>query len=123
MGVLLALCSIPVAEGNLVVADTPVAEGKLAEVHIPVVAEGNLLADTPVGFLVVDILVAADSFVVDTLEEASAALQRRIEAAHADLHLSHVLLLVVVRVEFVPLAVVREMVLLLVVRMAVPDCP
>jgi hypothetical protein len=101
VGLLLALHSIPVAEGNLAV------------VHILVEEEGNLAVDTPVEILVVDILVAAaDTPVVDTLEEASAALQSRILAAHADQDLSHALLLVAVRV----------VVLLLVVRMVVPGC-
>ena len=86
------------AEGNLVVADTPVAEGKLAEVHIPVAVEG--------------ILVAVGTPVVDILDEASAALQSRIVAAHADYDLFYALLLVAV----------HEVVLLLVVRMAVPGC-
>jgi hypothetical protein len=83
---LLALHSILVVEGNL------------AEVHIPVAVEGNLAADTPV-----EILVAADTFVVDTLEVVFAALQNRIVAARADQDLSHALLLVV--------------------RMVVPGCP
>ena len=126
MVLLLAQDSIPVAEGNLeegdilAMVDILVGEGNLEEeeilvvVYIPVVGE-----DIPV---VVHILVQEGILVVGILEEASVALQSRIEAAHADLHLSHVLLLVVVRVEFVPLAAVQGMVLLLVVRMAVPDC-
>ena len=39
--------------------------------------------------------VAVDTSVMDTLEEASAALQSRILAVHADQDLSHALLLVV----------------------------
>ena len=70
-----------------------VGEGSLAVVHILPVA-------------------AADTPVVDTLEAVSAALQIRIVAAHADHEVCHALLLVAV----------QAVVLLLVVRMAVPGC-
>jgi len=123
---LLAQDSIPVAEGNLeegdilAMVDILVGEGNLEEeeilvvVYIPVVGE-----DIPV---VVHILVEEGILVVGILEEASVALQSRIEAAHADLHLSHVLLLVVVQGMVVLLAAVRAQVLLLVVRLVVPGC-
>ena len=119
VGLLLALDSIPVVEGNLVA------------VHTLVAVEGNLVADTPVdilveaaGILVVEILVeaadtpvdtlveAAEILVEETLEVAFVALQNRIVAARADQDLSRALLLVVVQV----------VVLLLVVRMVVPGC-
>jgi hypothetical protein len=77
---------------QLALHSIPVGEGILAVVHIPVAA-----GDTPV---------------VDTLEAASAALQIRIVAAHADHDVSHALLLVAV----------QEVVLLLVVRMVAPGC-
>ena len=110
VGLLLVLDSIPVEEDNL------------AEEH-SLVAEGNLVADSPVDTLVVEILVeavdspvdtlvAAEILVEDTLEEASAAAQSRILAVHADQDLSHALLLVAVQV----------VVLLQVVRMVVPGC-
>jgi hypothetical protein len=113
VGLLLALHSIPETEDNL------------AEEHILVEQEDNLAVDTPAEDILVaaveipvdtpaeDILVAAaETPVVDTLEEASAALQSRILAAHADQDLSHALLLIAVQV----------VVLLLVVRMVVPGC-
>jgi len=103
---LLAHDSIPVAVDTL-------EEGNLAVVDIPVVEEG---------IPVEDILVEEGILVVGILEEASVALQSRIEAAHADLHLSHVLLLVVVQGMVVLLAAVRAQVLLLVVRLVVPGC-
>ena len=88
-----ACVELPLALHNILVV-----EGTLAEVHIPVAVEG--------------ILVAVGTPVVDILEEASAALQSRIVAAHADHDLFYALLLVAV----------HEVVLLLVVRMAVPGC-
>ena len=118
----LAQDSIPVTEGNLeegdilAMVDILVGEGNLEEeeilvvVYIPVVGE-----DIPVvvhNLVEEGNLAAADTLVVGILEEASVALQSRIEAAHADLHLFHVHLLVAV----------HEVVLLLVVRMVVPDC-
>ncbi len=106
----LAQDSIPVAEeGNLEEEDS------LAVVHIPVAEEGIPVEDIPVvvhNLVEEGNLAAADTLVVGILEEASVALQSRIEAAHADLHLFHVHLLVAV----------HEVVLLLVVRMVVPDC-
>ena len=96
VGLLLALDSIPVVEGNLVA------------VHTLVAVEGNLAADTPVDILVE----AAEILVEETLEVAFVALQNRIVAARADQDLSRALLLVVVQV----------VVLLLVVRMVVPGC-
>jgi hypothetical protein len=105
---LLAHDSIPVAVDTLVVVHIPVEEeGNLAEEGIPV-EEGNLAA--------------ADTLVVCILEEASVALQSRIEAAHADLHLFHVLLLVVVQWMVFLLVAVQVVVRLLVVRLAVPGC-
>ena len=95
VGLLLALDSIPVVEGNLV-ADTPVAE---------ILVEA---ADTPVDTLVE----AAEILVEDTLEVAFVALQNRIVAARADQDLSRAL----------PLVVVQVVVLLQVVRMVVPGC-
>jgi hypothetical protein len=77
---------------QLALHSIPVGEGSPAVVHIPVAA-----GDTPV---------------VDTLEAVSAALRIRILAAHADHEVCHALLLVAVQV----------VVLLLVVRMAVPGC-
>jgi len=103
VGLLLALHSILVGEGNLAEEHILVAvEGNPVEEHILVEAEDNLAEDTPVEILVV----------VDTLEEASAAVQSQILAVHADQDLSHALLLIAV----------REVVLLLVVRMVVPGC-
>ena len=101
------MVDILVGEGNLE------EEGTLAVVHIPVVVHNPVEEGT---------LAAADTLVVGILEEASVALQSRIEAAHADLHLSHVLLLVVVQGMVVLLAAVRAQVLLLVVRLVVPGC-
>ena len=79
---------------------------QLALHSIPVVGEGSLA--------VVHILpvAAEDTPVVDTLEAVSAALRIRIVAAHADHEVCHALLLVAV----------QAVVLLLVVRMAVPGC-
>src|SRR6266581_4389358 len=86
-GLLLALDSIPVVEGNLVA------------VHTLVAVEGNLAADTPVETLVAETLVeAAEILVEETLEVAFVALQNRIVAARADQDLSRALLLVVVQV-------------------------
>src|SRR6266700_2989365 len=86
VGLLLALDSIPVVEGNLV-ADTPV--------DILVEAAGILVveilveaADTPVDTLVE----AAEILVEETLEVAFVALQNRIVAARADQDLSRALL-------------------------------
>src|SRR2546422_11684682 len=109
VGLLLALDSIPVVEGNLVA------------VHTLVAVEGNLAADSPVETLVAEILVeaadtpvdilveaadtpvdtlveAAEILVEETLEVAFVALQNRIVAARADQDLSRALLLVVVQV-------------------------
>ena len=58
-----ACVELPLALHNILVV-----EGTLAEVHIPVAVQG--------------ILVAVGTPVVDILEEASAALQSRIVAAH-----------------------------------------
>ena len=107
MALLLAQDSIPV------VVDILEGEDSLAA------AEGILEAeDSPV---VVHILVEEGILVVGILEEASVALQSRIEAAHADLHLSHVLLLVVVQ-GMVVLQAAVQVVLSLAVRLAVPGC-
>ncbi len=103
VGLLLDHSILVVAEGNLVEEDIPVVEG------------------TPVATKQI-LVVEEDIPVVDILEEASAALQSRTVVAHADHHLSRARLLVAVRVEVALLAALQEMVLLLVVRMAVPGC-
>ena len=134
MMLLLAQDSIPVVvdileeEDSLAVADSLVGEGNLEEegtlavVHIPVVVHNPVEEGT---------LAAADTLVVGILEEASVALQSRIEAAHADLHLSHVFLVVVVQGMVVLqaalqvillLVAARVVVLLLAVLMVVPGC-
>jgi hypothetical protein len=103
---LLAHDSILVPVDILVEEDTLAMADSLAAVHIPVVEEGIPVEDIPV--VVHNLVEEGNLAAADTLEEASVALQSRIEAAHADLHLSHVLLLVVVQG--------------MVVRMVVPDC-
>ncbi len=103
VGLLLDHSILVVAEGNLVEEDIPVVEG------------------TPVATKQI-LVVEEDIPVVDILEEASAALQSRTVVARADRHLSHARLLVAVRVEVALLAAVQAMVLLPVVRMAVPGC-
>ena len=109
VGLLLVHSILVEAEGNLVEEDTLAVEGTpVATKQISVEVEGNLVEE--------------DIPVVDNLEEASAALQSRTVVALADRHLSHARLLVAVRVEVALLAAVQAMVLLPVVRMAVPGC-
>jgi len=102
-----------------------VEEEILVVVHIPVVEEGIPVEDIPVvvhNLIEEGNLAAADTLVVDILEEVSAALQSRIVVAHADLHLFHVLLLGAVQVMVFLLVAAQVVVLLLVVRRVVPGC-
>ena len=99
--------------GQLPALHSNLEEGSLAAVHIPVAVEGNLEEEDTPAEVHIPVEVEEDTLVVDILEEASVAMQSQIVAAHADLHLSHALLLAAVLVEVV----------LLVVRMVVPGCP
>jgi hypothetical protein len=99
---LLALHSILEEADSLVVVHNPVEEDSLAVEHSPVEVE-------------------ADTLEVDMLEEASAAVQCQIVAARADHHLSYAPLQVAVQM-VVLLAPVWVVVVLLVVRVAVPGC-
>ena len=106
MMLLLAQDSIPVVVDILEGEDIPVEDIPVV-VH-NLVEEGNLAA--------------ADILVMGILEEVSVALQSRIVVAHVDLHLSHVFLVVVVQGMVVLQAAPQVVVLLLVVRLAVPGC-
>lgn len=70
---------------GLVLHNSLVAEDSLAVVHNPAVVEDSLAAAYSL-VEVEGIPVAKDIPVVDTLEEASAALRSRIAAARVDLH-------------------------------------
>jgi hypothetical protein len=126
---LLALHSILVAEGNLAEVHIPVVEEGILEEedipaveHSPVVEEGSPVAVDSLAVEHSPVVEEENTLVVDILEEASVALQSRIVAVHADPHLSHALLLVAVQGMVVLLIAVRVVVVLLVVRMAVPGC-